>query len=63
MALIYGMCAVNEIIIYSNIKNISGQYSVVKKMHVHVFIKTQLPATGFLIVIFPTKKKYYKSLD
>ena len=57
------MCAVNEIIIYSNIKNISGQYNVVKKMHVHVFIKTQLPATGFLIVIFPTKKKYYKSLD
>ena len=51
MAAIYDMCAVAEVI-YCDIKNINGQYNVAKKIHLEVIIKTHLPVTGFLLVIF-----------
>lgn len=58
MAAIYDMCAVAEVI-YCDIKNINGQYNVAKKIHLEVIIKTHLPVTGFLLVIFATKKFIY----
>ena len=57
MAAIYDMCAVAEVI-YCDIKNINGQYNVAKKIHLEVIIKTHLPLTGFLLVIFATKKNH-----
>ena len=58
MAAIYDMCAVAEVI-YCDIKNINGQYNVAKKKNLEVIIKTHLPVTGFLLVIFATKKFIY----
>jgi hypothetical protein len=46
-------------VIYCDIKNINGQYNVAKKIHLEVIIKTHLPVTGFLLVIFATKKIIY----
>jgi hypothetical protein len=39
--------------------SVNGQYNVAKKNNLEVIIKTHLPVTGFLLVIFATKKIIY----
>ena len=51
------MCAVNEIIIYSNIKNVSGQYNVVKKNACTCIHKNTITCHRFLDCYLPYKKK------